>query len=195
MSDKIITNTYLGYHGTRSDAKDNILTDGLKSSKGNSEWLGDGGYFFLHGVSSHPEKDAENWAIAQAWDDKSKAYLYDKYAVIECKIESNKDKVLDLRNDEDIQLLNYIKEKNEDKLLNIKKKGKLLYIDGILINFAMEEHLISPDVIISNAYIKFKKERMRNINSRIPNCTICSIRNPLNNIHNYKLVMEGDIAV
>ena len=44
-----------------------------------------------------------------------------------------------------------------------------------------------------NFYIKIAKERIKNFNLRTPNCTICNVFDPNNNIVNTQIISIGDI--
>ncbi|MPM58684.1 hypothetical protein SDC9_105517 [bioreactor metagenome] len=61
-----------GHHGTSFDSAKEIISSNYELSKGNDEWLGDGVYFFVTGVSTKTSELAEKWAIAQSWDNDKK---------------------------------------------------------------------------------------------------------------------------
>lgn len=183
-----------GFHGTDNALVDSILDNGLKPSLGDKEWLGDGGYFFVLGVSPEPEKQAEQWAVISAWDKKTKKNKYLSYAVLRGLIEVKEDKFLDLTTADGIKILNYIQEKCTSKLAEIGQK--LRYFDGYLINFARGEKLIDIEVSKGNFYIKIRKEdRVFKLSRRIPNCTICSVYDPQKNIVNIEITKNGSIEI
>ena len=53
-----------GYHGTSALAASEIMKHGFRISGTETEWLGKGVYFFVHGISSKPENQAVEWAEA-----------------------------------------------------------------------------------------------------------------------------------
>ena len=164
-----------GNHGTSKEAALSIMDDGYSLSKGDSEWLGDGVYFFIEGVSSDPDKQAEKWAIVEAWDNELKQNKYDEYCVLKSDIEVEEEYFLDLTVEDGVEILNYLIDKIENKLSKISKS--INFIDGYLINFARGQRIFQIDVAKGNFYIKFAKERIKRINLRTANCTICSVNN------------------
>jgi hypothetical protein len=183
--------SFKGYHGTSIKAAELIVSSNFEKSIGDKEWLGDGVYFFIDGLSSKPQEQAKNWAIAQSWDNVNKIHTYKEYCVIKSIIEVEEDNFIDLTKEEGVELLNYIYESFEDKIKEIKKS--LNFIDGLLINFARGEGLIPIEVVKGNFYIKFAKERISNINLRTPNCTVCTVFEPNKNIKDSNITSTGDI--
>lgn len=55
-----MTITLEGFHGTDNALVDSILSNGLRPSLGDKEWLGDGGYFFVQGINLEPENKQNN---------------------------------------------------------------------------------------------------------------------------------------
>ena len=92
-----------GFHGTDKARVSSILDNGLNPSKGDKEWLGDGCYFFLEGLSD-PLKQAEEWAIFKAWDKKRHENNYSSYAVLCAEIQVGEQEFLDLTKEEGIRL-------------------------------------------------------------------------------------------
>ena len=72
------------------------------------------------------------------------------------------------------------------------QKG-LTYDEGALINLARKVELFPFEVIKGNFYIKFKNERVNNINLRTSNCTICAVSAPQKNITDTKEIKQGKI--
>lgn len=187
-----MTITLEGFHGTDNALVDSILSNGLRPSLGDREWLGDGGYFFVQGINLEPEKQAEQWAVISAWDNRAKKNKYLSYAVLRGVIEVKEENFLDLTTADGIEILNYIQEKCTSKLAEIGQK--LQYIDGYLINFARGEKLFDIEVSKGNFYIKIRKEdRVFKLSRRTPNCTICSVYNPQKNIVNIEITKNGRI--
>ena len=76
--------------------------------------------------------------------------------------------------------------------MRLNKRFK--FIDGLVINFAVNEGLLPIEVVKGNFYIKFAKERIRGLNLRTPNCTICTVLNPNKNITENYIQSTGDIG-
>ena len=179
-----------GFHGTNYALVDKILDEGLTPSLGDEQWLGDGCYFFIKGLSNDPAKQAEKWAKVQAWDKVTKSIKYEKTAVLRADLSADEENFLDLTTADGLEVLEYVQEKCISKLSQIGKK--LQYVDGFLINYIREEKLFEIDIVKGNFYIKLTKEvRISRINQRTANCTICSVYNPRKNIVNIeKFMME-----
>lgn len=189
-----MTVKFEGFHGTDSTRVDSILSEGLRPSLGDKEWLGNGGYFFVQGINLCPEKQAEQWAIVSAWDNKSRKNKYQSYAVLRGMIEVEEENFLDLTTADGVELLDYIQERCASKLA--EKGRKLQYIDGYLINFARGEKLLDIEVSKGNFYIKLRKEdRIFGLSRRTPNCTICSVYDPQKNIVKMESVKNGRIQL
>lgn len=186
-----MSNQFIGFHGTSSESAEEILDSNYKLSIGDNEWIGDGVYFFISGISSKPEEQARKWSVAQSWDNLSKSYRYRRFCVIKSKIEVEEDLFIDLTTEDGVEVLNYFLECFENKIKRINKR--LEYIDGLLINFARKEGILPIDVVKGNFYIKFAKERIKRINLRTPNCTICTVFEPNKNIVDTHIINTGDI--
>jgi uncharacterized protein MJ0359 len=186
--------TIKGYHGTNSNNCRNILNSNYRKSKGDKEWLGDGVYFFIEGISSEsPRELAKKWVIAESSKRKHK-----DYAVIESEIKVNEEKFLDLTTKEGVKILFYFAEQFIEEIKKEIAKGQkgLKFLDGFLINLMRGENVLPPtDVIKGNFYIKFEQERKNKINFRTNNCTICAVYNPEKNIikKSNKIVDKGEI--
>lgn len=181
-----------GFHGTDMTNVDGILNNGFNPSVGDIEWLGTGAYFFIKGINEHPDAQAEQWSIVSSWNKSKKKYNYNEYAVLHGVIEVDENKFLDLTVADGVKILDYIQEKCSYKLAELGKK--LSYIDGYLINYARGEKLFDIDVVKSNVYIKLgKEERIFKISRRTPNCTICSVYAPKNNITRIDVIKKGRI--
>ncbi len=180
-----------GYHGTSLDAAKKIVGANYESSIGDDEWLGNGVYFFTKGISSKPEEQAKKWAIAQSWDNERRIYKYKEYCVIDSLIEVDEDNFLDLTKEEGVEVLSYLTECFENKISKLKRSLKA--IDGLLINLAREEGILPIDAVKGNFYIKFAKERIKNITLRTSNCTVCTVFEPTKNITNSNILEIGDI--
>ena len=184
-------NQFEGFHGTSVNSAKEILKFNYNLSIGDNEWIGNGVYFFVTGISSVPAEQAKKWSIAQSWDNILKSHNYKRYCVIKSSIEVDDSNLLDLTKSEGVEILNYFLQCFENKIKRLNKRFE--YIDGLLINFAREEGILPIDVVKGNFYIKFAKERINNFNLRTPNCTICNVFDPNNNIVNTQIISIGDI--
>lgn len=182
---------FKGYHGTSVNSAELIVKSNYEKSIGDKEWLGDGVYFFIDGLSSKPNEQAKDWAISQSWDKIKGQYTYKEYCVIKSEIEVIEDNFLDLTKEDGVEVLSYLYDVFEDKISNLKKSLK--FIDGLLINFARKEGILPIDVVKGNFYIKFAQERIKRINLRTPNCTISTVFEPNKNIKDSTIVSAGDI--
>ena len=181
----------IGFHGTSFENATKIAKGDFIISKGNTEWIGDGAYFFMEGISKAPKEQAEQWAIAQAWDKNVSKYRYNDISVIKSDILVEEDNFLDLTTSEGVEVLLYILEQHEKKILSIGKS--LSYLDGLIVNFARGEGLLEVDVVKGNFYIKFANERIFQINLRTANCTICSVYDPKKNLRNNNIISNSKI--
>lgn len=183
--------SFEGFHGTSLKSAKEILNSNFELSIGDIEWLGNGVYFFITGISSKPEEQAEKWAIAQSWDKTSQIYNYNNYCVLKSKIIVDENKFLDLTHEDGLEVLEYLVVKFESKIKTLGKK--LDYLDGFLINLAREEGIFEIDAIKGNFYIKFADERIKRINLRTNNCTICTIYKPIDNLEEITVLKTGKI--
>lgn len=181
-----------GFHGTSSISAEEILDSNYELSVGDDEWIGNGVYFFINGISSKPGEQAKLWAIAQAWDNIERRNKYKRFCVIKSKIEVEDNCLLDLTSEDGVSVLNYLIERFEDKISRLNKRFK--YIDGLVINFAVKEGILPIEVVKGNFYIKFAKERIKGFNLRTPNCTICTVLDPTKNIIENHIQSTGDIG-
>lgn len=185
-----------GHHGTDIDSCEEILNTNYKKSRGDQHWLGDGVYFFVEGIARKTIELAEKWAEAQSWDNDNKNYKYTSFAVIESEIVVEEDRFLDLTTADGVEVLSFLKEKFLKTIENRRRrKNKNLRqpYDGELINLAREDGVLHLEVVKGNFYIKFKEERIKGINFRTNNCTICTVYNPEKNIKSKKVVKTGKI--
>ena len=188
--------TIKGHHGTDIDSCEEILNTNYKKSRGDQHWLGDGVYFFVEGIARKTIELAEKWAEAQSWDNDNKKYKYTSFSVIESDIAVEEDRFLDLTTADGVEVLSFLKEKFLKTIENRRRrKNKNLRqpYDGELINLAREDGVLHLEVVKGNFYIKFKEERIKDINFRTNNCTICTVYNPEKNIKSKKVVKTGKI--
>ncbi len=177
------------YHGTSNDAAISIREEGFLMSKSEGEWLGDGVYFFLGGISD-PKEDAEGWAICNSWDNKTKRNKYEIFAVIESILRVEDDNLIDLDNVDDLCFFNEFRESFNEKIRRAGKNyGK--YADGYVLN---EMSNVDVKVVKARKYVKLKPDdRILDIRGSAPNCTICSVRDS-NCITNTRIVKTGRVV-
>jgi hypothetical protein len=169
-----------GYHGTDASNIKGIIDKGFRLSIGDEEWLGDGVYFFVDGIISNPKGNAVKWAIANAWDNNLKKYVYLNYVVIKAVISIQEDTFLDLTTTEGMNLFNYLRNKYIAKIITTGKhlsKSNSGFKDGHIINDARSNLDLVINTIKGNFYIRFSEERKYNIRFRVPNSTILAVYN------------------
>ncbi len=168
--------TYIGYHGTNREYVSSIMQNNFNVSRNADEWLGYGTYFFIEGISC-PISNAEEWAINQAWDSERKEYRYKEYSILSANIEA--ERILDLRTEEGLFVFNKFRTAIIEKYHNqyFKNNRKIYEDDRIIFNLIIKA--MNLDLIIHNTYIKTKTQRIKKIYSRIPNCSIMVVTNPI----------------
>ncbi|CQB87987.1 Uncharacterised protein [Chlamydia trachomatis] len=184
-----------GFHGTSYENANSILINGFNISFGDDEWLGDGVYFFIDGLAD-PQKAAGQWACVNAWDNSSYQNRYSEYAILGVTISTEESNVLDLREQRGCEVFEYVLQKMKSKLKRERKKRKIIYVDGLVINFA--RNYLFPELVVSvaNVYIKLTKEaRVHRINRVSQNCTICAVHSPKDIVTEVKIVEQGDIPI
>lgn len=181
-----------GHHGTSMESATLIQKSNYILSLGDKEWLGDGVYFFISGVSTKTLDLAEKWAVAQSWDKHSKMHKYSDFCILKSTIEVNESNLLDLTNEDGVEVFEYLVDKYISKLASIGKK--MDYKDGVIINLARKEEILPIEVVKGNFYIRFVKERIYSLNMRTSNCTICTVYDPIKNIKTTKVVKTGKVS-
>lgn len=169
----------IAYHGTSKEFGEEIKNGGsYKLSLGEFEWLGCGVYFFVDSIySKSPIEDARSWARLQAYDKQTKRYTYNRYTVIKNSIEGQV-KLWDLSSQIGAEIFISIK---EQALAQFYKAGKRLKgppIDGYVIEFAQKKiRIFNFNVVKNDIFIKLtKEERIWDIRSLQPNCTVLAVR-------------------
>ena len=180
-----------GHHGTSLDSAKKILVSNYDLSIGNDEWLGDGVYFFVSGISTKTSELAEKWAIAQSWDNDKKTLRYNGYCVLQSRIQVNESEFLDLTHEEGVEILTYLVDRYKEKVNSIGKKMK--FHDGLILNLARNEGFLPLEVVKGNFYIRFAKERVEGIKLRTSNCTICTVYNPSKSVLLNSIIKTGYI--
>lgn len=161
---------FIGNHGTNAINASNILKNGFKPSCGENHWYGRGVYFFIDGINSTSiDKLAEQWAKDQSYDRKTKKLTYSEYAIIEANILSEESTIIDLRIDEYARMVNKVR----DTVKSLCRRNRRKMSDDEIWEYMKSKFGIK--VVVDNTYIKFGDERIRQIKSRINNCTIISV--------------------
>lgn len=171
---------FQGFHGTDSANEYSILQRNFTVSAKSDEWLGTGAYFFLDGVGN-PKDHAESWARLHAYDKRTGTNRYSRLVVISAKIEV--DHVLHVDTQEGLEAFNFYREYIKK---DIRTKGKS-HSDSLLINDCVVfNHILDTtefQAVINTEYIKLDLwSRLKDYRSRIPNCRVMSIREPLASI-------------
>ncbi|MFN8302606.1 MAG: hypothetical protein U0U46_08945 [Saprospiraceae bacterium] len=167
-----------GWHGTNETNGERILATGFEESQGEDHWLGKGVYFFTEGVGD-PKEHAKNWAKSEAHKKKDT-----RYAVVKAGISVNDEAVLDLRQDRALELFNVHRSYILRQVRQAQREFRIqndAYSDSKVI-----EHMKQTaglEVVISNMYVQFLKDRIENIRSRIANCTFLCVSSPSENIN------------
>lgn len=181
----------IGYHGTTSAAEASVLANGFRRSIGDNEWLGKGCYFFIDGINDRPDKLAEQWAIDQAWNNRRKTYYYNSFTVLCSIIEVNEEEIWDLTETEGAKIFHYVAEKYKRKLAKFGSPNSPK--DGRVIDLAINSGFVSCKVVLGNVYIKFGENRKLQLSYRLPNCTICSVRDPEVSIISTERFSRGEV--
>ncbi|MDI6634814.1 MULTISPECIES: hypothetical protein [Pantoea] len=166
-------NEFVCYHGTTKDAALSIISDGFRLSSSNEDWLGNGVYFFINGISNPLEK-AKEWARNSNVDD--------ELCVIKAKVKLDESQLLDLRSTDGLKEYNeqkdhIIKEHYFDLLvrrdLKIKKRKDIRLDDCIIMRMLMNR--MNYRCVIHNVYIKDKLQRELALESSYPNSTVLCV--------------------
>lgn len=166
---------FTGYHGTSEESAAQIIKSKFLPSENHDDWLGYGVYFFIDGISC-PINNAKEWAINQAWDKNNKANKYARYSIIKTTVKVSEAKLLDLTTPAGLDGFNQVR----NHLIHVHRKSfqkRREYADDDRKICNMAISMMKVDVLISNLYIKTKIQRIKNINSNIPNVTVMLVAN------------------
>jgi hypothetical protein len=169
--------TIEAYHGTNAANLPMIKAEGIRESKGDGHYLGDGIYFFSAGTSANdPVADSHNWAIAEyhAGDRAAPREL----AVLKYELKTSVECFLDLTDKDGMEVYNYLR---RQYLTKVRQAGYQItdgpkWRDGQLLNDALDNLIILARVVKGNFFFKFAEERMSGVDFRIPNTTILVVR-------------------
>lgn len=160
-----------GYHGTTPDRAKEILDKGFRVNEGEEDWVGNGIYFFIDGISSAKDMAAD-WSCFRNG--------IDKPCILFCRIKADYESVLDLRIEAHAKQFNYYRnvfiEQNTENLknrrdLSIKKRKDIRVDDAIVTRSIFKE--MKKSLIIHNLYIKTKPLRHLEMESSYPTTTVC----------------------
>jgi hypothetical protein len=185
--------TLEGFHGTNSANIKNIQDNNFKPSIGDAEWLGNGTYFFVEGISNdrHPQTAAEHWAEASSWDNSLKQHMYRECCVLKTTIVIEDDEYfLDLTTVDGMEIFNYYRDKFNTEIKKSRvsfRRDTKVFRDGELINELRDKKGLRIDAVKNSSYIKFKTERQLQIDFRTPNCTILAVYDTTKNIDATKI--------
>lgn len=158
------------HHGTSRESGHAIVSDGVFwISRKESLWLGDGAYFFKDN-----KKIAKEWCISEGYKNG-----YEEYTIIEAHINvSNEDDVFDLNEPDCRDIFHAHREivKEQFKKRKLGAKGKTDFFDGQIINDICL--VIDFKVVIQDMFVQLSRDRIIKVLSRVPNCTIISVRDP-----------------
>lgn len=175
----------LGYHGTDISNKDNILKNGFKYKKFNKNIkenrmpcdLGNGIYFYISNeFLPSPAKNAIEYA--KLYPSPSK-----KVIVFKCEIEVEEDKLLNLNDLENVQIIYEYYETNKiiiDLMFeSIKESGAKNrgYILGLILELYISMEGLSVDAIQKDTFTNFKPLKDKNAFIDLPNGTELVIKN------------------
>lgn len=177
-----------GYHGTDATRIKNIQLNNFRPSIGDKEWLGNGTYFFIEGITNDrkPDVAAANWAAVSAYDKYNGGNKYDDCCVLEANIVVHQNHLLDLTTADGMEIFNYYREVFNKKLArsgqNFKSNSRMQFRDGELINDMRTVNNVRIDAVKNSVYIKFELERRQHIDFRTHNCTILVVHDANKNI-------------
>lgn len=168
---------FVGFHGTDSAHEESIYKRNFSVSSRTDEWLGTGAYFFLEGVGD-PQEHAVSWAKLHAYDKAQHRNRYTRFIVISAKIEV--ENVLRMDTEEGLEAFNvyrdYIKQ-------DMRSKGQVPSESLIVNDCVVFNHILANsefDAIINTEYIKLDLwSRLKDYRSRIPNCRVMSVKEPV----------------
>ncbi len=168
------------YHGTSNKSWESIAKSNCYNlSEGDFHWLGDGIYFFIDSIYSEcPIDNAVSWSKLNAYDKKSRSYKYTDYIVSRNNISDEALHLWDLSSSEGAEIFSVIKKQIHDKIIEAKKIIKTGPLDGVIINFALNEIAeISFNAVKNNLFIQLSVDDRKNrIGFSQPNCTALAVR-------------------
>ena len=168
---------YIGYHGTSKECADEILKGSFFRSKSYDQWLGEGVYFFIDGISDARE-DAENWARNMSFDPKTKTKKYDVLKVLKSSIIAEENHILDLDTAKGKIFFLTFRQRFYKEIRAAKKQIKSNCSDGFFIELIKKKNVTFKPLKIVKCMMAVKLKESDKVSgtfSRIPNCTILSV--------------------
>ncbi|EIV8492745.1 hypothetical protein [Vibrio vulnificus] len=163
---------YIGFHGTDKKNIGSIKQANFIESTNDDEWLGYGVYFFVEGISD-PLDNACEWAKNQAHS--KEGLQYKEYAVL--KVKSVCSKVLDTTTIEGLKAFNKLREALIEKHdQHFTPNREQLCDNRVMWNLVSSQ--MNLDAVIHNLYIKNKTQRIKKIQSNVPNTTVMCVKVP-----------------
>lgn len=184
---------FIVYHGTDADQVESIRQNSFFPSTTQFEWLGTGVYFYTEGAFD-PILCARDWAISSAWDKDKKKLTYKSYSILMTIVSG--DRVLDLRSDKDLgifeELRQHILAKFEKDVAGQPRYRRISAQDNYICNAVAKS--MDLDILIHNLYIKTKRQRIKNINSRVPNSAVlCAKETASISIEDIEVIETGKV--
>lgn len=162
----------IGYHGTDSSCVEAILSENFRISAGKDEWLGHGVYLFTEGVSC-PIQNAVEWAKNQAYS--RKGNRYDSYTVLEATARCSR--LLDLRYIDGVRAFEVVRKKILEKHDEHFMRNRRVKSDNRVM-WNLVAQMMDLEVVVHNLYIKNQFQRIRTVDSNVPNTTVMCVKDP-----------------
>ncbi|MHB1682819.1 MAG: hypothetical protein ACYCYO_08345 [Bacilli bacterium] len=172
----------IGHHGTDRQNGALIAKTGFTASRGDEKWLGDGAYFF-----------EDNIELALEWC-KAEGHKrgYTEYVIIEASIRARREDLLDLEDKSGAELFHGHRKILCDRIgksgFSVKVRNRTV-LDGKVINELCS--FFPYKVVRAKTFVKLAKDRMRRVDSHIPNCVIISVRDVSSCIQTLNIHKEG----
>jgi len=176
---------WIGYHGTSLNSANAITHGAYAISEDDSDWLGHGAYFFIAGLND-PMRKAYEWAEFRAWDKNTQSHKYKDFAVLQSSLLTEKH--LDLDDPEDLEIFETVRSHCMHRMKKEGFRGSAMQSDCYLSNFAMR--YLDLDALVRKEAIQ---THVRAMKTRIPNCRILCLKDPLRCASGHKIVRRGTI--
>lgn len=192
MNDIVMPSEFTGYHGTNSAIVPLIQKGSFNHSQNDDDWLGQGVYFFIDGISV-PLDSASEWAKNQAYCKESKNLKYKSFSVLECKVVS--DSVLNTTQNEGLKafdsLRNVILQKHRR---DFGRDSRFQEHDRIMWDLVAK--YMKVEVVIHNLYIKNCVQRKMRVSSNVPNVTVMCVKDSVAiDKNSIKVVSNGEVKL
>lgn len=175
----------IGHHGTTKVNGSEILSSKFEVSRRDNLWLGDGVYFFDDNAEM-----ALEWCRAEGH-----RLCYTEYSVLQSEIEVKEANLFNLNTPEGEKLFHGHRELMIERLetarFSVKSINKQT-ADGRVLNELCQ--FFPYKVVTLRCFVRRVKDRMKRLNSNVPNCKIICVRE-VECIKSTKLYKEGDLSV